>query len=141
MLDDSVYIFFYYVVSERTQRNFDIAMADGTVMIRNGSVLFLGPGGSGKSHAVAALLDEEAPSQRQSTACAEKPVRTEAQLKVDVNVKDVRFVRISDDRYSDMLSTTAVSKHFPSMVSSAAADSKVQVCETAVTKTDRKSVV
>ena len=36
-------------VSERTQHNFDMAMAGGTVMIRNGSVLFLGPGGSGKA--------------------------------------------------------------------------------------------
>ena len=129
---------FSNAVSERTQHNFDIAMADGTVMIRNGSVLFLGAGGSGKSHALAAILDEEPPSQRQSTPCAEKPVRTVAQLKVDVDVKDVRFVRIADDQYSDMLSTTAVSIHFqPSTnrVSSTEVHSKMQAHKTAVTKT------
>ena len=92
-------------VSERTQHNFDIAMKGGTLMIRNGSVFFLGPGGSGKTHTLYALLREPPPSVRQSTPCAKRTVRTIAQCKV--GVEGVHFIRIQDDQYSDMLSTTA----------------------------------
>ena len=74
-------------------------------MIRNGSVFFLGPGGSGKTHTLHSLLEEEPPSIRQSTPCAKRTVRTIAQCKV--GVKDIHFVRIEDDQYSDMLSSTA----------------------------------
>ena len=98
-------IVIFNAVSERTQLSFDIAMMDGTSMIRNGSVLFLGPGGSGKTHTLAALIEEDPPSVRQSTPCAKKPVRAVAQCKV--GVKNIRFVRIEDDQYCDMLSTTA----------------------------------
>ena len=80
-------------------------MKDGYAMIRNGSVFFLGPGGSGKTHTLHSLLEEEPPSIRQSTPCAKRTVRTIAQCKV--GVKDIHFVRIKDDQYSDMLSTTA----------------------------------
>ena len=92
-------------MSDRTQHNFNVAMADGTVMIRNGSVFFLGPGGSGKTHTFAALLEEEPPSRRESTPCVTKPVRTIAQFKIGVS--GVHFKRIEDGEYSDMLSTTA----------------------------------
>ena len=74
-------------------------------MIRNGGVFFLGPGGSGKTHTLHSLLEEDPPSIRQSTPCAKRTVRTIAQCKV--GVKDIHFVRIKDDQYSDMLSTTA----------------------------------
>ena len=74
-------------------------------MIRNGSVFFLGPGGSGKTHTLHALLRERPPSVRQSTPCAKRTVRTIAQCKV--GVEGVLFIRIQDDQYSDMLSTTA----------------------------------
>ena len=92
-------------VSERTQHNFDIAMQGGYAMIRNGSVFFLGPGGSGKTLTLHSLLEEDPPSIRQSTPCAKRTVRTIAQCKV--GVKDIHFVRIKDDQYSDMLSNTA----------------------------------
>ena len=74
-------------------------------MIRNGSVFFLGPGGSGKTHTLYALLQELPPSVRQSTPCVKRTVRTIAQCKV--GVEGVHFIRIQDDQYSDMLSTTA----------------------------------
>ena len=80
-------------------------MKGGTLMIRNGSVFFLGPGGSGKTHTLHALLLEPPPSVRQSTPCAKRTVRTIAQCKV--GVEGVLFIRIQDDQYSDMLSTTA----------------------------------
>ena len=74
-------------------------------MIRNGGVFFLGPGGSGKTCTLYALLLEPPPSIRQSTPCAKRTVRTIAQCKV--GVEGVYFIRIQDDQYSDMLSTTA----------------------------------
>ena len=74
-------------------------------MIRNGGVFFLGPGGSGKTCTLHALLLEPPPSVRQSTPCAKRTVRTIAQCKV--GVEGVYFIRIQDDKYSDMLSTTA----------------------------------
>ena len=92
-------------MSKRTQRNFDAAMMDGTTMIRNSSVLFLGAGGSGKSHTLAALLGEEPPSQRNSTPCVKKPIRTIAHYKVGVS--GGRLKRITEDTYSDMLGGTA----------------------------------
>ena len=73
--------------------------------IRNGSVLLLGTGGSGKTHILAAFLEEDPPSARESTPCAKKPVRTVAHCKIGVT--DNRFVRITDDHYSDMLVATA----------------------------------
>ena len=95
----------FFAVAERTQHNFDIAMKGGTLMIRNGSMFFLGPGGSGKTHTLYALLQENPPLVRQSTPCAKRTVRTIAQCKV--GVEGVRFIRIQDDQYSEMLSTTA----------------------------------
>ena len=92
-------------MSERTQHDFDIAMMEGSLSIRNGNVFFLGSGGSGKSHTLAAILDEDPPSLRQSTPCVQKSIRTMAQCKVGVS--GARFVRIKDDEYSDMLTTTA----------------------------------
>jgi GTPase SAR1 family protein len=98
-------IYLTFAVAEKTQHNFDIAMKGGTLMIRNGSVFFLGPGGSGKTHTLHAFLREDPPSVRQSTPCAKRTVRTIAQCKV--GVEGVYFIRIQDDQYSDMLSTTA----------------------------------
>ena len=91
-------------MSKRTKQNFDAAMMDGTTMIRNSSVLFLGAGGSGKSHTLAALLEEEPPSQRNSTPCVKKPIRTIAHYKVGVS--GGRLKRITEDTYSDMLGGT-----------------------------------
>ena len=42
-------------------------MAESTVSVRNGKILFFGPGGSGKSHLLAALLKDSPPEIREST--------------------------------------------------------------------------
>ena len=97
---------FIPTVSEKTQQCFDAAMKEGEVLLRNGSALLLGVGGSGKTHILAAFLKEDPPSIRESTPCAKKPVRTVAHCKAGVN--DDHFVRITDDHYSDMLITTAL---------------------------------
>ena len=94
---------FIFAVAKKTQRDFDIAMKGGTLMIRNGSMFFLGSGGSGNS-----CSSSGKPSICKATLtlpCAKRTVRTIAQCKV--GVEDVHFVRIQDDHYSDMLSTTA----------------------------------
>ena len=91
-------------MSDKTRLNFDVAMKEGALMIRNGNVFFLGPGGSGKTHTLAALIEEEPPSIRESTSCVRKPIRTIAQCKV--GIRGVHFVRINEEEYSDMLSAT-----------------------------------
>ena len=77
-------------------------MMEGEVLLRNGSALLLGVGGSGKTHVLAAFLKEDPPSIRESTPCAKKPVRAVAHIKA-AGVSDDHFVRITDDHYSDML--------------------------------------
>ena len=89
-------------MSEKTQQNFDTAMMDGELWMRNGSALLLGPGGSGKTHTLAVFLEEVSPSIRQSTPCAKKPVRAVAHCKVGVSDDKTHFVRITDDQYSDL---------------------------------------
>ena len=98
--------FFPFTVSERTRVHFEEAMSEGTLWIRNGNTFFLGPGGSGKTHTLAALLEEDPPPTRESTACAKTPVRAIAQLKMEVS-GSTHFVRISEDHYSEMLAKSA----------------------------------
>ena len=93
-------------MSERTRVHFEEAMSEGTLWIRNGNTFFLGPGGSGKTHTLAALLEEDPPPTRESTACAKTPVRAIAQLKMEVS-GSTHFVRISDDHFSEMLAKSA----------------------------------
>ena len=81
-------------------------MKDGAVWIRNGSTFFLGPGGSGKTHTLLALLEEDPPAIRESTACAKKPIRAVAQFKLGVS-GTAHFIRITDDHYSEMLANSA----------------------------------
>ena len=73
--------------------------------LRNGSLLLMGVGGSGKTHILAVFLEEKPPSVRESTPLAKKPVRALAHCKAGVN--DGHFVRITDDHYSDMVVATA----------------------------------
>ena len=105
---------FIPTVSEKTQQCFDAAMKKGEVLLRNGSALLLGVGGSGKTHVLAAFLKEDPPSIRESTPCAKKPVRTIVHCKAGVS--DDHFVRITDDHYSDMLITTALPQTTNSVV-------------------------
>ena len=96
-------------MSKRTRINFEAAMKEGMLWIRNGNTFFLGPGGSGKTHTLHSLLEEDPPVIRDSTACAKKPIRAVAQFKVGVR-GTARFIRITDDQYSEMLANSA--EHF-----------------------------
>ena len=93
-------------MSERTKLNFEAAMKEGMLWIRNGNTFFLGPGGSGKTHMLHFLLEEEPPVIRDSTACAKKPIRAVAQYKVGVRGTTC-FVGVTDDQYSEMLANSA----------------------------------
>ena len=93
-------------------------MKDGAVWIRNGSTFFLGPGGSGKTHTLLALLEEDPPEIRESTACAEKPIRAVAQFKLGVR-GTAHFIRITDDHYSEMLANSA--EQYPMSIAPTAA--------------------
>ena len=104
-------------MSERTRINFEAAMKEGMLWIRNGNTFFLGPGGSGKTHTLHSLLEEDPPAIRDSTACAKKPIRAVAQFKVGVR-GTARFIRITDDQYSEMLANSA--EHFSAVPKSVA---------------------
>ena len=70
----------------------------------------MGCGGSGKSASLHAILKEKPPLVRNSTPCAKKPIRTVAQYKIsvsDITADKPLFVRITDEQFSDMLSTSA----------------------------------
>ena len=99
-------IIFFITVSERTKVNFEAAMAEGTVSVRNGNILFFGPGRSGKSHSLAALLKEKPPAIRESTGCTTAPVRAVVQFKIGVTGQ-AEFVRITDEQYSEMVVKSA----------------------------------
>ena len=104
-------------MSEKTRINFEAAMKEGMLWIRNGNTFFLGPGGSGKTHTLHFLLEEDPPVIRDSTACAKKPIRAVAQFKVGVR-GTAHFIRITDDQYSEMLANSA--EHFSAIPKSVA---------------------
>ena len=97
-------------MSERAQHNFDEAMKEGELNFRSGNSFLMGAGGSGKTHALHAMLKEKPPLVRQSTQCVKNPVRAVAQYKFGISKKtagETCFNRITDQQYSDMLSESA----------------------------------
>ena len=97
-------------MSQQTEEIFTAAMKDGEVLLQNGSSFTLGAAGTGKTHFLHAFLKEKPPVVRQSTPCAKKSIRTVSQYKLGVSDKTAdkpSFVRITDEQFSDMLSTSA----------------------------------
>ena len=96
-------------VSERTRHNFEEAMKEGVLNIRNGNSFMMGAGGSGKTLSLHAILREKISKLRQSTPCVKKGIRAVAQYKIvgDSTAGKPSFVRITDEQFSDMLSTSA----------------------------------
>ena len=82
-------------------------MAHGDVDLRLWNTLIAGCAGSGKSHTISALMDEDPPSLRQSTPCSQKPVRAVAQLKFEIN--ESRFRRVTESDFADMIACSAES--------------------------------
>ena len=97
-------------MSQQTEENFTAAMKDGEVLIQSGSSFTLGAAGTGKTHFLHAFLKEKPPAIRQSTPCAKMSIRTVSQYKLgvsDTTADKPSFVRIRDEQFSDMLSTSA----------------------------------
>ena len=97
-------------MSQQTEENFTAAMKDGEVLIQNGSSFTLGAAGTGKTHFLHAFLKEKSPAVRQSTPCAKMSIKTVSQYKLgvsDTTADKPSFVRITDEQFSDMLSTSA----------------------------------
>ena len=97
-------------MSQQTEENFTAAMKDGEVLLQNGSSFTLGAAGTGKTHFLHAFLKEKPPAVRQSTPCAKMSIRTVSQYKLgvsDTTADKPSFVRITDEQFSDMLSTSA----------------------------------
>ena len=69
----------------------------------------MGVGGSGKTLTLHAILKEKIARLRQSTPCVKKGVRAVAQYKIvsETTAGKPSFVRITDEQFSDMLSTSA----------------------------------
>ena len=70
----------------------------------------LGAAGTGKTLSLHAFLKEKPPAVRQSTPCAKMSIKTVAQYKLgvsDTTADRPSFVRITDEQFSDMLSTSA----------------------------------
>ena len=97
-------------MSQQTEENFTAAMKDGEVLIQSGSSFTLGAAGTGKTHFLHAFLKEKPPAVRQSTPCAKMSIKTVSQYKFgvsDTTAYKPSFVRITDEQFSDMLSTSA----------------------------------
>ena len=97
-------------MSQQTEEDFTAAMKVGEVLLQSGSSFMLGAAGTGKTLSLHAFLKEKPPAVRQSTPCAKKSIRTVAQYKLgvsDTTADKPSFVRITDEQFSDMLSTSA----------------------------------
>ena len=102
-------------MSERSKELFDEAMKDGYVEARDIKALIFGAAGTGKSHTIALIMDEEPPSVRHSTPCATRPVRAVSRTMAEK--RGERWVKISRDELSQTIADTATllpSKSSPS---------------------------
>ena len=90
-----------YLVA-RSKVLFDEAMKDGYVEARDIKALIFGAAGTGKSHTVALIMDEEPPSVRRSTPCATRPVRATKAEK-----RDEQWVKVTRDDLSQTIADTA----------------------------------
>ena len=102
-------------MSERSKELFDEAMKDGYVEARDIKALIFGAAGTGKSHTIALIMDEEPPSVRRSTPCATRPVRAVSRTMAEK--RGERWVKISRDELSQTIADTATllpSKSSPS---------------------------
>ena len=93
---------FHHVASEKSKELFNEAMKDGYVEVRDIKTLIFGAAGTGKSHTIALIMEEEPPSVRRSTPCATRPVRaTRAEM------RDEQWVEVTRDNLSQTIADTA----------------------------------
>ena len=104
----------FIIVSERSRELFDKAMTYGYVEAREIKALIFGAAGTGKTHTIALLMDEEPPTVRCSTPCATKPIRAVSRTRIEL--KGEKWVRVTHSELSKTIadaSTMIPSKPFP----------------------------
>ena len=87
-------------------------MKHGHIESRNIKALIFGAAGTGKSHTLALIMDEEPPKVRRSTPCATRPVRAVSRSRIERKGK--KWVRITPEDFSDTIADTAT--EFPSEI-------------------------
>ena len=90
-----------HTASEKSKELFDEAMAHGYVKSRDIKALILGAAGTGKSHTIALIMDEDPPAVRRSTPCATRPVR--AVSRTTAEARGSKFVRVTQDQLSQTI--------------------------------------
>ena len=77
-------------------------MTHGYVEARDIKALIFGAAGTGKSHTIALLMDEEPPTIRHSTPCATRPVRVDK-----LEEEGGKWVRVTHDQLSQTIADTS----------------------------------
>ena len=77
-------------------------MTHGYVEARDIKALIFGAAGTGKSHTIALLMDEEPPTVRRSTPCATRPIRVDK-----IEEKGGKWVRVTRDQLSQTIADTS----------------------------------
>ena len=94
-----------HLVSEKSKKMFDEAMTHGYVEARDIKALIFGAAGTGKTHTIALLMDEEPPTIRRSTPCATKPIRVVSTTKIEE--KSGKWSRVTRDQLSQAIADTS----------------------------------
>ena len=77
-------------------------MTHGYVEARDIKALVFGAAGTGKTHTIALLMDEEPPIKRCSTPCATRPIRVEK-----IEEEGGKWVRVTRDKLSQTIADTS----------------------------------
>ena len=94
--------FFCLLASEKSKEMFDEAMTHGYVEARDIKALIFGAAGTGKTHTIALLMNEEPPTIHRSTPCATRPVRVDK-----IEGKGGKWVRVTRDQLSQTIADTS----------------------------------
>jgi len=97
------------IASEKSKELFDEAMKDGYVEARDIKALIFGAAGTGKSHTIALIMDEEPPSVRRSTPYVTRPVRAVSRTRAEK--RGEKWVKVTHDDLSQTIADTATILH------------------------------
>jgi len=113
--------------SEKSKELFEEAMTHGYVEARDIKALIFGAAGTGKSHTIALIMDEDPPAVRRSTPCATRPVR--AVMRTRAETRGIKFVRVTHDELPQTIvdtSTMLPSQPSPAVNAKASAGSSTR---------------
>ena len=109
-------------------------MTHGYVEARDIKALIFGAAGTGKSHTIALLMDEEPPTIRRSTPCATRPVRVDKLEK-----EGGKWVRVTHDQLSQTIAdTSTMLPQKPSTVRKAMSSAPSSSAHTSIGTSDPK---